>query len=112
MPWALPKKQHGLVNLSFPFFPEGCRFHLEGLENIYGFIESKTKGDHPMSNGSLTERLKSLPIAIFFLITGAVLIILNFTIIPVFGVVLGVIAVLIGIYSLITTRKEKRGKKE
>ena len=52
-------------------------------------MEEKTKE-------SLLEKLSTATVGVFFLIIGAVLIVLNFTVLPVFGIIFGVVLVIFG----------------
>ena len=59
-----------------------------------------------MPKESVIEKLSTVSVSLFLIIIGALLIILNFTVLPVIGILFGVLLVILGFFFLGKARKK------
>lgn len=57
---------------------------------------------------SLIDRMSTVGMSAFFIIIGALLIILNFTVLPVFGIIFGILLVVFGFIFLVKAQRKMR----
>ncbi len=61
-----------------------------------------------MVESKTTELLKSIPLAIILLLAGLVFIILNFSLLPVLGMILGVVCIVAGVVILVKGKQAQK----